>query len=353
MAVTSLQLHWHGATGDATAEKVEYSAVYRVTTNSTATGPAAIFAYMRGLDIWLGSSYDYGGDSDSTAYCDRVSQPRHVDGSANIWELTLHYSTKGANKGQGVDIDGNPSDDPLDWRPEVWTSGSLISSPVSEAKYLGGFLHVPAKHVVGDVIMVQNSAGTPVEDPPLEEEIPIQRVYIRTRQATYDVSWAENQLGKINFGAVKVNPALPFVGKWAAKTLMISEVQAQPKRESIERGGVRVVADYVEVTVELQHNPRGWKQVLVDMGPDRLIEAGVPDGKGGTVSPGDILNGCAPAARVLDPINGLPVEGNVLFDGAGQPQQDAPIVPVKITWQTQGERIFDLVPYLKEALQGA
>lgn len=353
MSVTALQLHWHGATGDATADKVEYSAVYRVTTDSTATGPAAIFAYMRGLGIWLGSAYDYGGDSDSSAYCDRVSQPRHVDGSANIWELTLHFSTKAPNKGQGVDIDGNPTNDPLDWRPEVWTSGSLTSQPVSEATYIGGFLHAPAKFNSGDKIPVQNSAGTLVDDPPLEEEVPIQRIYVRTRAGLYDLGWAGTYLGRINTDAIKCDARLPFVGSFAIRTLKIADIQTQMKRESIERGGVRIVDDYVEITIELHHNPRGWRQVLVDAGPNRLIEAGAPDGKGGTISLTEILAGQAPAARIIDPTNGLPVDGNVLLDGAGQPNQGVPPVPVKITWQTQEQRVFALIPYLSDAFVGA
>lgn len=355
MAVTSVTLHWAGATGDATADSLEYTAVYRVVTDNTATGPAAIFGYFRANGPWLKSTYSYGGDADSSAICTKVSAPRHVAGSANHWEITFTFSTDtasgGGNNAQQVDANGNRTQNPLDFRPLVWMSGSVLNEPTETAVYKGGFGagRQPAL-TVGQSYRVQNSAGDRIDSPPLETEVDIRRIYVRVNRTSVDVTKIYG--GQVLMDArIRIAAYLGYTGKLAdGGTLKLAEVNVQPKRESVEINGVRQMLDYFEITSELHHKPSGWINEVYDIGLNRSAAAGAPDGKGGTISFTDILAGRAPRAPILDPVIGAPIRQPVPLDGEGQPAA-AGAAPVVIRWQTLFETTLNTLPYLQGALE--
>lgn len=355
MAVTAVTLHWAGATGDVTSESLEYTAVYRVTTDATATGPAAIAAYFRTNGPWLNSSYSYGGDSDSTAKCTKVSIPRHVQGSANVWEVTFTFSTAaagGGNSAQQVDSSGNPTQNPLEFRPLVWMTGSVLTVPTEEAIYEGGFGagRLPILDV-GTKYRVQNSAGDRIDSPPLETEVDIQRIYVRVNKASVDVSKIYG--GVIIMDAnVRIRPFLGYTGRLASSgQLKLAEVSVQPKRESVEINGVRQMLDYFEITSELHWKGDGWLSRVYDIGVSRKAKPGDPDGKGGTISFTDALAGKAPRAPILDPVTGSPIRSPVLLDGEGQPLNTVDMTPVVITWRTMFKTPLFAMPYLTDALE--
>jgi hypothetical protein len=357
MSISSVTLHWAGATGDVTADAVEYTAVYRVQTSSTADGPAAIAAYFRANGPWLNSSYSFGGDADSSAKCTKVSIPRHVAGSANVWEVTFTFSTQaggagGGNSAQQVDPDGNAVQNPLDFRPLVWIAGNTTSEPAEEAYYLGGFTHPIQKFAIGQKIRVQNSAGDRIDSPPIQIDKPIARIYVRVNRAFFDVTRL-GMVGSILNQKVKFKGFLMYDGTFPAGTLKLTDISVQMKRESVEVGGVRAIEDYKEITSELAYNPDGWAYQLYDLGFNRQAAAGDPDGKGGTVSFTDILDGLAIKAPILDPVLGTPVKSPQLLDGAGQPLQDPNAAPVKITYRVQETFLLASNTYLTDAMEVA
>ena len=352
MSITT-ELHWHGATGRATATEVEYTAVYRVRTDSYTVGPSAIFAHFRDPENslpWFGSTYSYGGDSDSSAVCTEVSTPRHVSGSAEVWEITLTFSTQQGASGQNVDTEGNPTNYPLDYRPQVWMSGSLATQPIDSAIYRGGFLHDPQLFLLGTKYRVQNSSGEQIDDPPLEEDVAIGSVFVKTFEQVYDIA-LHQRLTHVNNGPVAFKSFLPYRGSFAARTLKIVAVQVMPKRESVEHNDARSMLDYVEITHELAYNPRGWRKKIADIGFHRGAMAGDPDGKGGTISFTDLIDGVAPVMPIVGPIDGRPVRRPVLLNGAGQPAADTRGNAVMIEWQTNDEVTFYAHPSLGLALE--
>jgi hypothetical protein len=357
MAISSVTLHWSGATGDVTSDSVEYTAVYRVQTSSTADGPAAIAAYFRANGPWLNSGYSFGGDSDSTAKCTKVSIPRHVAGSANVWEVTFTFSTQaagsgGGNSAQQVDSQGNATQNPLDFRPLVWIAGNTTSEPAEEAYYLGGFTHPVQKFAIGQKIRVQNSAGDRIDSPPIQIDKPVARIYVRVNRAFFDITRLA-MLGSVLSQKSQFKGFLGYDGTFAAGTLKITDIAVQMKRESIEVNGVRGIEDYKEITTELAYKPDGWAYQLYDLGFNRQAAAGDPDGKGGTVSFTDILDGLAIRAPILDPVFGTPVKSPQLLDGAGQPLQDPNAAPVKITYRVQETFLLASNTYLSDAMEVA
>jgi hypothetical protein len=357
MAVTSVTLHWSGATGDATADSLEYTAVYRVQTDNTATGPAAIFSYFRTNGPWLKSAYSYGGDSDSNAICTKVSAPRHVAGSANVWEVTFTFASQptagsggSTQAAQAVDANGDPSQDPADWRPYIWFAGGTQTEPAEKAYYISGFTHPIQKFQPGDLIRVQNSAGDRIDSPPVTQDKPVARMYARINIGDFDVDLLRN-VGRILSQKIKIKAGLGYNGVFQAGTLKLSDLNVLTKRIAVERNGIRELVDYREVTAEFSFNPDGWNTKLYDIGFNRQLAAGDPDGKGGTVSFTDILDGLAIRAPILDPVLGQPVKSPQLLDGAGQPLQDPDGDPVVIEYRVPDTFTLGAIFFLSQAFE--
>jgi hypothetical protein len=271
--------------------------------------------------------------------------------------VTFTFSTQagaagGGNSAQQVDANGNPTQNPLDFRPLVWIAGNTTSEPAEEAYYLGGFTHPVQKFAIGQKIRVQNSAGDRIDSPPIQIDKPIARIYVRVNRAFFDVTRL-GMVGSVLNQKAKFKGFLMYDGTFPSGTLKLTDISVQMKRESIEVGGVRAIEDYKEITLELAFNPDGWAYQLYDLGFNRQAAAGDPDGKGGTVSFTDILDGLAIKAPILDPVLGTPVKSPQLLDGAGQPLQDPNAAPVKITYRVQETFLLASLTYLADAMEVA
>jgi hypothetical protein len=77
----------------------------------------------------------------------------------------------------------------------------------------------------------------------------------------------------------------------------------------------------------------------------RKAEAGDPDGRGGTISLTDLIGGVPPNAAIVG-VDGFPVNGPVLLNGAGEAKDAADRVPIYITWQKYQEITYPADPYL-------
>jgi len=69
--------------------------------------------------------------------------------------------------------------------------------------------------------------------------------------------------------------------------------------------------------------------------------AGDPDGKGSTISPGDLVAAGLPTNAIMQDTNGIPLSEPVLFDGNGQPLKTGPQArPVVLVYNVRKLRPF-------------
>ena len=347
MSVTSLEKVQKAASGSAKSDEVTYEAPYRIKLSSAAEGPATIFAYLRATPTapWLGRTFSYGSDADASATCREISQPQREKGSTEVWLFTAKYSTKLEGSDQKPDNNGDPSGWPPDWRPEVYVSWAQHEQPCERAKYRGGFLHAPAKFTVGTEYIPQNSAFE-IYDPPLTMDFSRATFRCRFWREFYNQDVATNLIDAVNNDDVTWQNYIPIIGSCARLTLKCANVPGHPKRESREHPTLgRVMLDYYEIDVELQYKRDGWRDLVVDRGMRRKAEAGDPDGRGGTISLTDLIGGVPPNAAIVG-IDGFPVNGPVLLNGAGEAKDAADRVPIYITWQKYQEITYPADPYL-------
>ncbi len=88
----------------------------------------------------------------------------------------------------------------------------------------------------------------------------------------------------------------------------------------------------------------GWRPELLDRGMQARAMVGDPDGRGGTISSGDIEDG-QPELRAITDFDGRPIQQPVLLDGKGQPLK-ADEQAVYLTYEHPNERAFDDLVFL-------
>jgi hypothetical protein len=347
MSVTSVDKAQKAATGHAKSDEVTYDAPYIVKVSSAADGPATIFAYLRANSSqpWLGRSFSYGNDSDVSAICKEISQPQRAKGHDGLWTFDAKYSTKLDSSDQKPDNNGEPTDVPMDWRPEVRVSRATHEQPCDKAIYRGGFLHAIPIATIGLSYCPMNSA-LQVYDPPLVKDFSRLTFSCRFWRQFYNADQAQMLFDSVNSDAVTFQSYIPIIGTFGQYTLKVGDIRGNPQRESRELFGVRVMLDYYEIEMEVQYNRDGWREKVVDRGNRRIIQEGQLDGFGGSISMTDIISGKqAPNAVILGK-DGHPVASPILLDGAGNALVDNRN-PIQITWQKYVELFYSADPYLQ------
>lgn len=347
MAVTGHVLAWRGASGDDDGKKRSYKAVYRVYTDNQLDGAQVVLDYF-----YTGSMpnpgdrtpYDYGNDSDPLALCNKISVPEHESGSALIWLVTVDFTTETNETAGGTDSNGDPTNNPLDFRPDFSTSFFMVQRPVWEAVYRGGFTGTVATIIAdGDKIPPQASTYT-VFDPPLEKEVALKRFSITINTSYFNDTASIGFLKKCNDKDMTLNPNLGYSFAWdleiAKGTGLLNDYKSVIKRESVEIGGVKQVIDYISLTAEILIDREGWLKKVVDRDRVRGAKAGDADGRGGTISAADVVDGMAFVDAIRGP-GGDIVNEPVLLNGDGQPLQ-VPCAPGDVIW-TKWE-LYPLAP---------
>lgn len=340
------------ANGRATAGEVTYEAPWQITVDSATDGPAAIFAYLRSTSSapWLGRPFSYGGDTDAAATCREITGPKRSAGHDKLWTFEARYSTAVEGRDSRPNSSGDPTDWPLDWRPEVYVSWAQHEKPCETAIYRGGFTHAVQRFVEGQTYAPQNSAFE-VYDPPLMKDFSRATFRCRFWAQLYDMAVAGEMIDGVNEGATTWDTGTKIFGGFGPRTMKVADVQGQPKREFREHGSSRVWLDYMEIDVELQYNRDGWRDQVVDRGLRKAIEPGDADGFGGTFSLVDLLAKKAPPNAAIVGVDGHPLSGPVLLNGAGAPKDASDRTPVLITWQKYREFSFLAHPYLGRFFQ--
>ena len=351
MAVTSKSTMQRAATASAKMDEVTYEAPWRFKVSDPLDGPGAIFTYLRTNGPWFGDSFSYGNDTDNAAKLVEWSSPTRERGSDSVWVAVAKYTTRVDQDQQKPDTNGDPTDWPLDWRPEVSVSWAQHEKVCQKARYRGGFTHAPARFTQGEFYTPQNSA-LEIFDPPLMMDLSRATFRITFWRDVYNMGTASSLIDVVNEKTVAWRTFTKIIGGCGPYTLKCADVQGSPKREAREHPTLgRVLLDYMELVVELQYNREGWRDKINDRGLRRIVQAGDDDGFGGTVSLVDLLAQQAPPNRALLGIDGHPVSGPVLLDGAGNPKQATDRVPVEVTWQKYDEASYVANDYLNLVLE--
>jgi len=311
MTFQSHELHWTGATGSDSGGNVEYTAVYRLITDDPLDQAQAAIAYVKANIADMGDGYDYGNDADTSAILDRITPTREM-GASLPWTATLHYATPsgddgGGEGGGGIDPDGNPTDNPLDFRDEVSIDSVQYTVPMEKAEYLTGFYgHIHAKWPPGKIGPVVNSALMPF-DPPPEADESRQVVTIKRNRLEFDADDSYENL--VN------NSALVFEYRGLRKTF--EKYTAKIRRVGVSMRRVNQI-DFLEVNITIDHDRRGWRFEFLDHGMHANACVHQPNGRGGVIGYDDVIDGQPPVRALVD-IDEQPITEPVLLDGNGQP----------------------------------
>lgn len=336
MSVTEAVHHWNGTTGSRELGKQQYTAVWKVTTDTVNDQTATICDHFKnaGNLPYLGSAYSYRNDSDSAATCTKID-PRREPKSHFQWEVVLTYSTPQSDeKEEKPDNNGNPTTDPALWIDRLDISFRSIMVPCEQAIYRGGFKAGGGAAMLtpdGKVMIPCNSALVPCV-PGLEQEVFISVVRKQWNSGlAFQQAIADSFIGRVNSEAINVNVQfLKYVAAWPKFTVRIADYGGSPE---LINGKVVWVK-----RVEAHINPLGWRRQVIDRGLHASAFPGDPDGRGGTLSASDVPTGAAPMRRIED-AQGFPVREPVLLDGKGQPLVTNVNFPdtVYITYQVDQE----------------
>ncbi len=337
MSVTSCELAWSGATGSISGEAKqrklsrEYDAIYRVITNNARDQAQQIMAYFAQNGPWIGFPYVYANDYDGDALLHSISPVRDAK-SAFVWQVTCHYKTLHDDDDKREDEDGNETDDPLKWRDEIDISFTQLMVPVEKAKYLAGFVGQAAQlRRVGSEGPEVNSAFVPF-DPPREKEISIRVVRIVKRKKQWDSGSATAWIGRINERDYTLSKP---------KYNLRKETWPKHHAKLVSYGGSFHIENDVKhwrIEIEIHVNPLGWNPEILDRGVCARATFGDPDGRGGTLSSGDLIPGRPEVRRLVD-ADEVPIDEPVLLDGDGQPLALGQ-PPVYLTYQELDEMDF-------------
>lgn len=310
MSFTSHQLHWNGATGSHSNSSPEYTAVYRLFSDDPDDQSQTAIAYVLANIAALGDSYAYANDANASALLDRIDANREL-GTNNVWIATLHYAVPSGDDGTeegGTDSDGNPTNDPLEFRDEVSIDSVQYTVPMLKAEYLSGFGGmVGPKWPPGKIGPVVNSCLMPF-DPPPEADDSRQVVTIKRNRLAFDAD-------EHAFENVVNNQNIGFVYRGVTKVFM--KYTAKIRRVGCAMRRVNNI-DFLEVSITIDHKRDGWRFEFLDQGMYANQCQNQPNGRGGEIGPGDILEGTPPVRALADP-DEQPITQPVLLDGHGQP----------------------------------
>lgn len=361
MSVTSIALDKRGAVGELTSNKREYSANYLVFCNDIQDGPQVVLDYFTANEVNIGDTYAFGNDSDSSAICTSISHegfdPRS-DAPVIAHRVVCKYSTDDVATSGGIDTNGDRTTNPLDFRPDIQTGYQMVQRPCWEAIYRSGFTGGMAGIFTGGESIIPMSSAWGTFDPPLEREIALQRVSITVNTQVWNNTQANLFINTVNQFAMTLKnmadigyPDLIWFLDIDKATAKLNDYKPVIKREHVEISGVRQTIDYIAVTAEILIDPDGWLKVVPDADWHRKAAAGDPNGRGGTISMTDLVDGMAKNEVIRGP-NGDLAARKVLLNGDGQPINGTAVSDVVwLKYQTVHEKNLNVAPIVGDVFQ--
>lgn len=309
-----------------------YRVTYRVITNDVQDGPAVV---LLGTGLVLRTTtYQYHNDADPFAYLIELGAPRRAGGDKlkQIWLVDGIYEFNTENQPQYQSI-----------RIEPYYV--QVQEPIGPTKYKGAFFRTAdtwqtvavgenPTYEIDSTYMIGNSAKVPIlPSPERDASIP-----------AYRIRWVRRTALETDAHINRVN-SQPFtmVGDSRLFLSPVSGVAIKPTFFKVFQPGtvrlrdvqqvIRTIhgEDWYDITLEFIEDEADVYEL--DRGFSARAEAGDPDGKGGTLSAGDIPEG-GPVYRELTDANGNPLSEPALLNGKGQPlTKDPTIKAVYLRWE--------------------
>lgn len=343
---------WDGQTGSRRVGQQEMTAVYRVMTTDPLDGPHTV-SYAPGLPA-IGSFYQCGNDVNPLLTCVEIT-PNRVPGNRQAWNVVCRYESPDAGDG-GRDKKGKKEDDPRKWHDEIDIQYSSTTRPVEMALPLGKVrarvlknLHKD-KNLPWELFDIKgrkfgssgpcvNSAND-VYSPPPERDSSRFTLRITKYRPEFPTDVARLYRDTVNNDRFTINkPELGFV------------FTVQPFEAKMQNIGGKLKFEkdipYWEIVYEMVIDTEfGWHRYLLDEGFYQNLNPGDPDGRGGTISNSDVLDG-NPAKRPFLDADGHHLEDPQKLDGNGKllptDPQDGDTDPVFIVYGIyQPQRFKDL-----------
>lgn len=314
---------------------------YYVETDDIDDGPSQIALHFAGSGTlpYLGTPYAHGNDVDSTLFLQSFTPNRvpesspdnESDGKPRVaWRVTCEY-TELSESEVGEDENGDPKENPLDWRDrleigmaerhvDAWYGYFLgVAHGIDDAgrlamgRNIAGRPNKPISATTRTNVCASN--GQPFDPPPT---MPLTDLVIRytTNFADYDSSWPVFVNGVNNKG---VSLKSTFYGvdlDFDTYTLRVADIGSSFRFVN----GVR----FHEVTFEYQWRKEKWSEMILDQGNMLAGFDGMADGEGGTIVIDSANPGAQPTVIKLKEAPGTnktdrgAVPGPVMLDGAGQ-----------------------------------
>ena len=352
MSVTNVALAWAGSTGSSTKQGREYTATYRVETDTHLDQTKTIVDFFRDNarfnDLalpYLDSSYSFANDVDPVALCDSIA-PKRAENSQQHWSVEFHYKTPDEEEEEtGETENGEASNNPLDWRMTCDVSFVDYTRPVTKAIYRGGFAHNFLD--VGEEYAVVNSSFA-VLDPPLERSAMQQLYRFGYYRNTYP-GWVDQAFRAVNRNPFRIQIRDPNTvdergqpdgeGAILDSTFLDFTCQISSVNGAIVRkNGLTLWRMSTEMLVD---NEFGFRVDVLDQGVTAIGGDNYPDGMGGNFVEANWAAGTPAQRRIMDP-NGMPITEPILLNGNGQPLKLGD-PPVYVTWSIYPETDFRIL----------
>jgi hypothetical protein len=305
----SLALHWTGATGSVTREPLreEYTAVWRLRTDNPQEQARSILIWFAANVAPLGSDYQYADDPAATARLEKLDANR-APGSVDTWLVVGRYVTPEDEEGE--DKNGNPTSDPLEFRPHIEVADAQYTKPAHRSQYAGGY-HGTAHNFLlplFDWNAPVNSALQPF-NPAAEMDDSRQIVTIRRNWTVCPADDAEQWMNSVNQLEITIQ-AFGFLKRIPPHCGRIRGFRGSLARQNSQ--------DFWQLSLSVDCRRDSWVEPILDQGIHARAFDGDPDGNGGSYSPGTRPPGVPQVRRLLGR-NQAPIVDPVLLDGDGQP----------------------------------
>lgn len=335
----------------------EWSAPYMLISDNDRDDAQVCVDFMDTIGRGLSMPFRYGDREDFGSFCKQIRAVRRAQ-STKHWDVTCSYAPWEGDKNdneQKETKEGEPAESPLDWRWDISLSVQSLQVPVEKAWNMDPF--PPNDGGSGGVTRpvytlgpMHNSAGI-TYDPPMMRNVNelILRVTANTQE--YDSNLATQFVNAIN--SVQVS--------WSAvlQTYYGMKADSFPPYcvKCLAAGGVYRRTDNISYWAQTwefalrerasELNPQdGFLETVLDRGFSRIANGAAPDGRGGTISGGDIKTGMAIASPIRDLEGERPPE-MVLLNGHGQPLQTTSTWsqnPVWFRWRLDKLAVFQAIP---------
>lgn len=355
MAVTSCkEAKEHANLTAGIGNKDEWDAPYIVTVDSARDDGRTIVDYLASIGLDLGSPFAYGDRYETTTVLKSIAPVRRAN-SLFVWDVTLHYAPLvPPDQEDHEDDDGNPTDDPVDYRWDISSGTQFFQTPVYQAwnydPFPDGGVGSGWTRPALTLGPIHNSAGI-ILDPPLLRETPETVVRITGNHNEFWMTKLWNYVGRLSWEMIgwseKLVEKYGFHEEWFQPYCVVcSEATAVYRRENGISFWQYTYGFRIRERANSLNPQDGFLESVLDRGISRLAKGGSPDGAGGTISAGDIEEGMAIASPIKD-WQGERVPELIMFDGHGQPLQSSDTnaaPPVYFRWIIHPKADFTFLP---------